>query len=336
MLLAAVFFAAALGKLGDLAGSRRTLTDFGVPPGAARVAGPVLPAAELAVAVGLVVPGAARWAALAATALLVLFCAGIARVLARGEQPDCHCFGRARSRPVGMGTLARDALLLALAGFVAVAGWDDAGASLTGWADGLTAGEIAAVVALAVLALATALHVSFSYQLLKQNGRLVARVDALERAANGVRGLRVGDTAPPFWVRALDDRLVGVEELVADGPVLLVFGDARCESCDAVLAAVGRAAFDTDGRRVVVVAGGSMEDNRAKARRFGLATVLVQDEREVASAYGVGRVPAAVPIGADGRIAGPPASGPDAVLALLAGTDVALIEPQLVAGGGAR
>ena len=147
----------------------------------------------------------------------------------------------------------------------------------------------------------------------------------------------MGDPAPQFWLPGLDDRLVALEELVATGPVLLVFGDARCESCDAVLAAVGRAGSDADGRRVVVVAGGSMEDNRAKARRYGLTTVLVQDDHEVASAYGVGRVPAAVPIGADGRIAGPPASGLEAVRGLLPETEVALIEPQLVAaGGGAR
>ena len=171
MVLAAVLLAAALGKLSDLAGARRALTDFGVPPGIARVAGPVLPAAELAVAVGLVVPGAARWAALAAAGLLLVFCAGIGRALVRGDRPDCHCFGRAHSRPVGLGTLARGALLVALAAFVAVAGWDDPGASPTAWADGLTAGEIAAVVALVVLALGTALHVLFSYQLLKQNGR---------------------------------------------------------------------------------------------------------------------------------------------------------------------
>jgi peroxiredoxin len=188
------------------------------------------------------------------------------------------------------------------------------------------------VVALVVLALLTALHVSFSYQLLKLNGRLVARVEALERGADGVPGLRVGAPAPSFSLRALDDRLVALEDLVAGGPVLLVFGDARCESCDAVLAAVGRAPSDADGRRVVVVAGGSMEDNRVKAQRYGLPMVLVQHEHEVASAYGVDRVPAAVPVGTDGRIAGPLASSPEAVRALLRKKDLGL--PQLVIAGG--
>jgi peroxiredoxin len=334
MVLAAVFLTAALGKLRDLAGARQALTDFGVPPGMARVAGPLLPTAELALAVGLLVPGTAWWAAVAAAGLLLVFCAGIGRALVRGERPDCQCFGRAHSRPIGLGTLARNAVLFAFAIFIAVAGWDDAGASLTGWADGLTAGEIAAVTALAVLALLTALHVSFSYQLLKQNGRLAARVEALEVGANRSAGIGVGDAAPPFWLRTLDDRLVALEDLVADGPVLLLFSDARCESCDAVLAAIGRAGSDTGRRRVVVVAGGSMEDNRVKARRYGLGTMLVQEEHEVASAYGVGRVPAAVPIGADGRIAGATVSGPDAVRGLLPEAEVALIEPQLVAAGG--
>src|SRR4051794_22647862 len=108
LVLAAVFLTAALGKLGDRSGFRRTLAGFGLPPGPARVAAAALPPVELAVAVALVVPGLARWGALAAVLLLLAFCAGVGRALARGETPDCNCFGRVRSAPVGPGTLARN------------------------------------------------------------------------------------------------------------------------------------------------------------------------------------------------------------------------------------
>jgi len=254
LVLAAVFLAAALGKLSDRSGFRRTLADFGVSAGPARVAGTALPLVEFVVAVALVVPGSARWGGLVAAALLLAFCAGVGRALARGETPECNCFGRVRSRPVDRATLARNLLFVSLAAFVAVAGWEDAGASPTAWADGISGGEVAVVIALAALALAIALHVSFSYQLFKQNGRLVARIDALERGgAARPPGLGVGDPAPPFRLRDLDGRPVALAELLAEGPLLLVFGDARCESCDAALAAAGRAGSDAVGRRSAMI-----------------------------------------------------------------------------------
>src|SRR5829696_615456 len=311
LVLAAVFLAAALGKLSDRSGFRRTLADFGVPAGPARVAGTALPLVEFVVAVALVVPGSARWGGLVAAALLLAFCAGVGRALARGETPECNCFGRVRSRPVDRATLARNLLFLSLAAFVAVAGWEHAGASPTAWADGISGGEVAVVIALAALALAIALHVSFSYQLFKQNGRLVARIDALERGgAARPPGLGVGDAAPPFRLRDLDGRPVALAELLADGPLLLVFGDARCESCDAALVAAGRAGSDAGGRRIVVVASGSHEDNRAKARRYGLSTVLVQYGHEIASATRWAACPPPCRSAPTGGSPGPPPRAP--------------------------
>src|SRR5579864_2588346 len=93
LVLAAVFLTASVGKLLDLKGSRRAVRDFGVPERAAGFVGTALPLAELAVALALVFRPSARWGAAVALLLLLGFIAGIARALARGEQPDCHCFG---------------------------------------------------------------------------------------------------------------------------------------------------------------------------------------------------------------------------------------------------
>src|ERR1700730_1764375 len=93
LLLAAVFATAAIGKLADLAGSRDAVAGFGVPERFARVIGTTLPFAELAVAVSLLPTATARYGSLAAAGLLLAFIAGIARSVARGEAPDCHCFG---------------------------------------------------------------------------------------------------------------------------------------------------------------------------------------------------------------------------------------------------
>src|SRR5687767_10184803 len=94
LLLAAVFFLAAATKLVDRAGARRAAVDFGVPAAVARPFAFILPLAELAVA-GALLPGAsARWGALGALALLLVFVAAIALNLARGRKPDCRCFGQ--------------------------------------------------------------------------------------------------------------------------------------------------------------------------------------------------------------------------------------------------
>ena len=54
--------------------------------------------------------------------MLAAFIAAIARVLREGRTPDCHCFGQIHSAPATNSTLIRNAGLLAVAVFVALAG----------------------------------------------------------------------------------------------------------------------------------------------------------------------------------------------------------------------
>src|SRR4051812_44929918 len=108
LILAAVFLVAGLAKLRDLEGSREAARGFGAPA----FVGTLLPFAELATA-GLLLPRATASAgAIAAATLLALFVAAIARAIARGEAPDCHCFGALHSEPAGARTLARNLALL--------------------------------------------------------------------------------------------------------------------------------------------------------------------------------------------------------------------------------
>src|SRR5438045_2029559 len=110
-LLVSVFAVAGFAKLADLDGSRRAVAGFGVPERLARPLGTLLPFAELSAA-GLLLFGAtARAGAALALALLVAFSAGIARSVARGEAPDCHCFGQLHSEPAGPRTLIRSLTL---------------------------------------------------------------------------------------------------------------------------------------------------------------------------------------------------------------------------------
>src|SRR5262245_41806355 len=133
LVLAAVFATAAIAKLRAPERTAETLADFRVTRPLIAPATYALPVAELAIAVLLIPAATAGAAALAAAVLLAAFSTAIGRVLARGEEVDCNCFGAAGSRPVGRGTLARDVALFALAAFVALAGWDDGGASAVAW-----------------------------------------------------------------------------------------------------------------------------------------------------------------------------------------------------------
>ncbi len=281
LVLAAVFAVAALGKVADREGAREAVRDFGI---ARPLAGPIalaLPLLELAIAGGVVVVDSAAWSALAAGALLLAFCVGIVRLLARGEAPDCHCFGSAGSAPVGRGTLARNAVLLGLAVFVAAAGWGDAGRSL---------GDVGAGVLVLVGILG--LQAAFSWELFKQNGRLLGRVAALEESL-GMTGdagtgtsLAIGESAPGFALPDLAGDTVTLDGLLRPGHgVLLVFSDPGCGHCDPLVPALGRSRR-ADDVPVAVISRGAAEDNRAKAEEHGVAPLLLQEDFEVASAYG--------------------------------------------------
>jgi methylamine dehydrogenase accessory protein MauD len=320
LLLAAVFATAAIAKLLAPQRTAASLEDFGVPRAAVPAATYALPLAELAIAALLIPVSTAGWAALCAAALLAGFSTAITRVLARGETVDCNCFGAAAARPVGRSTLVRDVILFAIAGFVAIAGWSDGGTSAVGWIGDLSGTDAALLVVATVLGLAAILNFAFSWQLLKQNGRLVARLDELgERLERGGSRTKVGEPAPAFELPDLAGVRVDSDRLLAERRGLtLVFGDPSCGACDPLLPAIGRIQRNR-GRRspLVLVSRGDLADNRAKASEHGLETVLLDDEFELARSLGVNGMPGAVMLDVDGRIADVPAMGTEAVAELL-------------------
>jgi thiol-disulfide isomerase/thioredoxin len=291
LLLAAVFAAAGVAKLADLDGSRKAVAGFGVPPRLASPLGTFLPLVELAtavlLAVGALVGGTAavRSGAFAALVLISVFCAAIAASVARGQAPDCHCFGQLHSAPAGKRTLARNGILLIVAAFVASAG--DAG-----W----TVAAAAVVVAL--------------LGLLPRAKRLEASADALPHEA----------PAPDFELSSLDGGAVSLAALRARGrPVLLVFTDPNCGPCIALAPEVAdwQTRYANDVTIAVVERG---EGSHAAPDGHGRRDVLVERGREVSGAYRAEGTPSAVLISRDGLIASDVAGGAPAIQALLGRT----------------
>jgi peroxiredoxin len=120
--LAGVFLVSAVAKLADRAGSWRALVGFGAPERLARPLGCLVVGAELAVAVALLWGRARVAGALGAVVLVSVFSAVVVVTVATGRRAECHCFGRLSAGRVGWPSVARNALLGALAGYVAVGG----------------------------------------------------------------------------------------------------------------------------------------------------------------------------------------------------------------------
>jgi hypothetical protein len=131
LVLAAVFGPAAAAKLADRGGGRRALMNLGVPQRFATIGAVVVPFVELGVAAALLVRPWAEFGAAGALGLLVVFSTVVAVGLGAGRTPDCHCFGRLHSSPIGPATLVRNGVLAAQSLLVLAGGPDAALALVT-------------------------------------------------------------------------------------------------------------------------------------------------------------------------------------------------------------
>jgi len=129
--LAAVFALAGIGKLLDLEGSEKAVKGFGVNEELAKPLAIFLPAAELLIALALL-PVSTSWlGAIGGFTLLAIFIGGMIWQMAKGNAPDCHCFGAIHSEPVSKKSLIRN-LVFAILAFILVArGAGGQGLSLT-------------------------------------------------------------------------------------------------------------------------------------------------------------------------------------------------------------
>ncbi len=252
-LLTAVFVLAGVTKLADLRGAREAAVGFGVPASTAGSASVALSVLELAIGGAFVPVGSARFAAVTAGVLLIGLTSVVVFGLARGRRPDCHCFGQVHSAPVGPATLMRNAFLLALAGFVGVGGWRDSGASMTHWVASLSgAAALGVAVTVAFVAIIT-LQLWVVNQFRERHRDVLERLESIERVARSVGGAatssridrvtapeagrRLGSRAPGFDVEDVSGGRVSLRSLLTPGKrVILIFTNARCGSCEAMLA----------------------------------------------------------------------------------------------------
>jgi peroxiredoxin len=321
--LAASFLLAAAMKLTQPGRTRQAMSDFGVAPRFAGLIAMGVVAAELLVGVALLIPSSARWGALAALALLAGFSVAVAVVLRRGELVACNCFGSLTERPVGGATLARNACLAAIAIFIAVASGQRGELTLTApfTALGLRGSLVVAggVVLLALLAASLWLNVG----LLRQHGRMLARLAAVElrvglAAEAQPDSLAVGAAAPAVTVSDAAGSEVSVTTLLEPGlPLVLIFTSPGCRPCSVLIPEVARWQARHEELQIALVAAASLEQVRATAQEHGLTLALADPDRRLAGAFGVTATPTAVLVDSSGRLAAPLARGSAAARVLV-------------------
>jgi len=277
--------------------------------------------------------------ALGALGLLSVFVVGITINLAQGRKPDCHCFGQLHSAPAGWKTLARNGILAAVAGFVLWAGYNggDAGPGALSWLGALSAAQLLALVGGLVVLSLLAGQWWFLVNPLRQNGRFLVRLEAVEvslatdasaqaPSRNGTHihqqpeGLPVGSAAPQFSHSGIYGESLTLEALRSSGKtVMLLFTDPGCGPCNALLPEVGRWQEEHAHKlTLALISRGAVEENETKAQEHALENVVLQKDWEVSESYKVRGTPSAVLISPEGKVASPVAGGAEGIRDLLA------------------
>ena len=284
--LAGVLTLSGITKLADRSGTRTALGAFGAP---AKLAGPlavVLPLVELTVAGLLVISATAIAGAVAAMILLAIFTAAIARTLARGETPDCHCFGQLHSKPAGRGTLIRNGVLMALATIAIVGSAVEPAPSAVAWIGDLDVTQ-AALLAVAIALVGTlAIGGAAMLSLMRAYGSVLVRLERVEAALvnHGLdvgddteeqfQGLEPGTEAPWFLGTTSEGRGVSRDDLLTDEiPLLLLFTSPHCGPCEELLPVAAEWQREHADTLTFAFASNADADSvRAEATKHGLVT----------------------------------------------------------------
>ncbi|BCQ27586.1 redoxin domain-containing protein (plasmid) [Caballeronia sp. NK8] len=170
----------------------------------------------------------------------------------------------------------------------------------------------------------------FGYQLVRQHGRILLSLEALEKgfagglaeppgqASTALRGLPLGSMAPDFELPDLSGARHRLSEFRGH-PVLLIFFNPVCSFCTSMVPELAAFASEgQDGKLVpLVISTGEPEANRQLFQKHGIdCTVLLQRDLEVAAQYQAHGTPVGYLLDETGILTSELAMGAAALLAL--------------------
>jgi peroxiredoxin/uncharacterized membrane protein YphA (DoxX/SURF4 family) len=321
ILLAGILALAGLAKFADLKGSEKAFRDFGVPASMAMLGSVLLSAAEIVLALMLLSTYWSWYAAIGALALLVLFVGQMIYQVARGNSPDCHCFGQVHSEPVGVKSIVRNVVFAAMTLLLVLRGADRQGTSLSTLPNE-TMMQLVFGVAVAGLLAAVILHLK---RMTEQQAAVIKRLEVMELVAreggaieredvvHPQEGLPIGAMFPDFKipdVAGTDVTLGGLMRRKDRTPVLFFFVSPTCSPCRALVPELEEWKSELDGKvRTVLVSSGTPIENLSKFGSDLNSVMLLQKNRELADAAKAQWTPTAVLVDANGRVASHTAAG---------------------------
>jgi peroxiredoxin len=169
------------------------------------------------------------------------------------------------------------------------------------------------------------------YQIFKQQGRILLRLDQLERNGPAAEaslehqgeqaepaGLPLQSPFPGFTFPDLTGKAVALEDF-RGRRVFLVNWNFECGFCDSIAAELARleAGFAQHNVQLLLLAQGAVSSNQEGAAEHGLkCPILLMKDQEDAQPFEHEGTPVAYLLDEEGRVAAPLARGADGVLAL--------------------
>ena len=331
IILFGIFALAGIGKLLDLEGSEKAVKDFGVPENLAKPFSVLLPAAEIFIAILLLFVQTSWLGAIGGFLLLLVFIGGMLYQMAKGNAPDCHCFGQIHSEPVSAKSLIRNAVFATLAFVLVISGQENQGLSLFDSANNSSENNaMQFIIGLATVGLLAAV-VFYLKKISEQQMQIMRRIEILELTSHEGReverenlshphdGLPIGAPVPDFELPDTNGRVVAFEHLLAQAkPMLFFFVSPSCQSCAALLPEIEAWQKELAGKiNFVFISSGKAKDNSDKFAGETAKQILLQNEKEVAALFDAPWTPTALLVNADGTIASRVAAGDTAIRELV-------------------
>jgi peroxiredoxin len=163
------------------------------------------------------------------------------------------------------------------------------------------------------------------YLLLKQQGRILIRLDAIEAVATYPQGhaiaqpgLPLGEVFPPFQLTSLEGKEVALEDYRGQH-VLLVNWNPACGYCELLAPELAGIPIDNDALQIVLLAHGSAEANRSLVadQKLNWPVLLMPDATQIPKPFETPGTPAAYLLDVEGRVASPLTVGADAITELI-------------------
>lgn len=317
LILFAVFAMAAIGKFLDLEGAEKAVRDFGTPADLAKPFAVALPFAEGVFAFCFLFPSTSWVGAVGGLILLLSFTGAMIFQMARGNAPDCHCFGQMHSEPVSRKTLVRNIIFSVLALVLVAQGRSGQGLELSG----ANSDSMLLLATFAGLAL-TAAALFLLKRIMDNQSQILRRLEVLEvvsregvpvdrsDAGHPEDGLPIGAKFPDFDLTDVSGRRVSLTTMLSGGrPAVVFFVSPTCEPCKALLPEMEKWEAELGSRvNFVLFSSGGADANAGKFAVFS-DDVILQDKREIAEFVQARWTPTAVFVRSDGTIGSQVAAG---------------------------